>query len=371
MSNMELKSENIYKLLKDRIVSGTYGPGYQLAPEIVLAKELGVGKVTLRSAFEKLENDGLLARIHGKGTFVRKLDEKKAILVIIHEFSNFANPSIHILDGIKEKASSEGIEVFIAERQFIESLSGKELADFCLKKKIFGIIPIMALFIGNEKILRILKESSLPVILPHANSNDGKVTGFATIVVREEKGWSSAIEYLCSCGHFRIATIIHDKAPSIRGYSLDGHNELLRKNGADSKDTLLTRFIPYSFESVEETVLSLLKMQKPPTCILCYSDYFAIHTYESLKKHNLRIPSDIVVMGTCGYPGAVFMNPSLSTVDYQYKELGIKAVNILKNSEEWSGPESVSAVPEIFVDPVLTIRESTKTGHSLEALKYA
>ena len=370
MSNMELKSENIYRLLKDRIVSGTYEPGYQFAPEIVLAKELGVGKVTLRSAFEKLENEGLLARIHGKGTFVRKADDKKAILAITHEFNFFANPSVHILDGIKEKASSDGIEVFIAERQFIESLSGTELAAFCRTKNIFGIIPLMALFLGDEKILEILKESSLPVILPHANLNDGKVTGFATIVVREEKGWCSAIEYLCSCGHSRIAAVIHEKAPSIRGYSLDGHNDLLRKNGADAEESL-TRFIPYLKKDVEQAVFSLLNMEKPPTCILCYSDYFAIHVYDSLKENGLRIPANIAVMGTCGYPGAIFMNPSLSTVDYQYKELGAKALEILKISGEWFGPGAVYAAPQIFTDPVLTIRESTKARRVERVIQYA
>ncbi|OGV32227.1 MAG: hypothetical protein A2020_14515 [Lentisphaerae bacterium GWF2_45_14] len=370
MKNIELKSENIYKLLRGKITSGEYPDGLKFVPEIALSKELGVAKVTLRSALEKLENDGLILRIHGKGTFVRGRKGKASILVITQGFNNFANPSAHILDGIKERASSDGVEVLIAERQFIESLSGAELAAFCCKENILGIIPIMSFFLGRERILEILKTSGLPVVLPHAHRHDYKTTGFAVTVVREDDGWRSAIEYLSSCGHSKIASIIHDDAPAIRGYSLDEHKKLLEQNGLDAEDSL-TVLIPYEREHVKKTVFSFMKMKTPPTCILCYSDYFAIHVYDALKDLSLRIPADVAVMGTCGYPGAVFMNPSLSTIDYQYKKLGSMAFDTLAASGEWFGPDAISAVPQVFIDPVLTIRASTKIKRIEKVIQYA
>ena len=370
MDFSKLKSENIYKSLKEKIISGIYPAGFKFAPEIILAKELGVAKVTLRSAFEKLECERLLLRIHGKGTFVSDKQNNSSILVITHEFNSFANPSVHILDGIKEKASSEGIEVFIAERQFIESLSGSELSTFCRSKNISGIIPLMSLFTGREHILEILRTASHPVVLPHAHHDDRRVTGFGTVVVRQDKGWRSAIEYLRVCGHTRIAAIVLDTAPSIRGYSIEEHRKLLGQYDADTEDAL-TVFVPYERENVKRAVSSLMQMKTPPTCILCYSDYFAIYVYEALREHSLNIPSDVAVMGICGYPGALFMNPSLSTMDNQYKKLGSTALDILAVSGEWFGKKAIAAVPQIFMDPVLTIRESTNIKRIEKEIQYA
>ncbi len=42
----------------------------KLPPEVELAAGLGVSRVTLRRALSELEYDGVLLRIHGKGTLV-------------------------------------------------------------------------------------------------------------------------------------------------------------------------------------------------------------------------------------------------------------------------------------------------------------
>lgn len=60
-------------LLSD-IKSGQYPPGSKLPSEDQLAREFSVSRVTLREALRVLEEDGLITRRHGAGTFV--LDKK-------------------------------------------------------------------------------------------------------------------------------------------------------------------------------------------------------------------------------------------------------------------------------------------------------
>jgi len=57
--------------LRKAITSGTYRPGSQLPTEAELCEILGVSRTVVREAIRILEDDGLVARRHGVGTFVR------------------------------------------------------------------------------------------------------------------------------------------------------------------------------------------------------------------------------------------------------------------------------------------------------------
>jgi GntR family transcriptional regulator len=56
--------------IRSWLESGVYVPGQQLPPEPALAEKLGTSRVTLREALLELEEDGLVRRQHGVGTFV-------------------------------------------------------------------------------------------------------------------------------------------------------------------------------------------------------------------------------------------------------------------------------------------------------------
>jgi GntR family transcriptional regulator len=52
------------------IESGTYQPGEQLPSEADLAAQLGISRPTLREALQNLDQEGVVIRRHGVGTFV-------------------------------------------------------------------------------------------------------------------------------------------------------------------------------------------------------------------------------------------------------------------------------------------------------------
>jgi DNA-binding GntR family transcriptional regulator len=57
--------------LRQAIAKGTFRPGTQLPTEAELCQMLGVSRTVVREALRVLEEDGLVARRHGVGTFVR------------------------------------------------------------------------------------------------------------------------------------------------------------------------------------------------------------------------------------------------------------------------------------------------------------
>lgn len=57
--------------LRERVIAGEWPPGSALPSEQTLASEHGVALGTMRRALELLVQQGLVERIHGRGTFVR------------------------------------------------------------------------------------------------------------------------------------------------------------------------------------------------------------------------------------------------------------------------------------------------------------
>ena len=65
------RTQRIYEALHDRIRTGELAPGARLPAHRDLAVLFGVAPMTVRQALARLEQEGLVSRQHGRGTFVR------------------------------------------------------------------------------------------------------------------------------------------------------------------------------------------------------------------------------------------------------------------------------------------------------------
>ena len=59
----------VYVQLRQFLMEGTVDPQQPLPSEPALAARFGVSRVTIRTTLEHLQNEGLIVRIHGRGTF--------------------------------------------------------------------------------------------------------------------------------------------------------------------------------------------------------------------------------------------------------------------------------------------------------------
>ncbi|RKP56063.1 GntR family transcriptional regulator [Pararobbsia silviterrae] len=95
-----LSPQPLYLQIKDtlraRILDGTYPPHSQMPSEHALCAMFSVSRITVRQALGDLQKEGLVFRLHGKGTFVSK---PKA-------FQN-----VTWLQGFAEAMSSMGYEI--------------------------------------------------------------------------------------------------------------------------------------------------------------------------------------------------------------------------------------------------------------------
>ena len=68
--------------LRDGIKAGTWGVGERLASESELTQHFGVSRMTVNRALRELEQEGLVERVQGVGTFVAQLHRISSTLTV-------------------------------------------------------------------------------------------------------------------------------------------------------------------------------------------------------------------------------------------------------------------------------------------------
>ncbi|TDQ01228.1 GntR family transcriptional regulator [Labedaea rhizosphaerae] len=71
--------QRIADVLRLEIEAGKYAPGTALPSTRDLEKRFGVSRMTVRSAVHTLHQEGLVRPQHGKGVFVRRLDDQAVL----------------------------------------------------------------------------------------------------------------------------------------------------------------------------------------------------------------------------------------------------------------------------------------------------
>jgi DNA-binding transcriptional regulator YhcF (GntR family) len=78
------RAVRVFTSLHGRIAAGEWAPGTKLPPHLELASEFGVAPMTIRQVLALLEEQGLVSRQVGRGTFVLE-PSGPAVLILGHD----------------------------------------------------------------------------------------------------------------------------------------------------------------------------------------------------------------------------------------------------------------------------------------------
>jgi CheY-like chemotaxis protein len=101
--NLGPRARRVYDTLRARIVGGELSPGDQLPSYVTLATQFGVAPLTVRQVLARLEEEGLVSREQGRGTYVRA-PARPAVLIVDDE-----SPVRQILTGFVEHGGFRAI----------------------------------------------------------------------------------------------------------------------------------------------------------------------------------------------------------------------------------------------------------------------
>ena len=91
MQNVVTKQERVYSAIRERILSGAYGPGYRVVID-ALAAEFGVSALPVREAIRRLEAEGLVIFRPNAGAHVAPadpglFDEEMTVLAVLEGYA--------------------------------------------------------------------------------------------------------------------------------------------------------------------------------------------------------------------------------------------------------------------------------------------
>jgi GntR family transcriptional regulator len=131
--NREKAYSRVTSSLRERILSGDLRPQAQLPTERELSEQYGVSRITVRRALEILEEEHLITRRQGRGTFVSPQPSRKIPLYIDYARSIHAHaPTLR-----RELLVWKWIEVPDSISPQLQ-IDQKELVFYCERKDVLG-----------------------------------------------------------------------------------------------------------------------------------------------------------------------------------------------------------------------------------------
>ncbi len=160
--------------LKQDIEEGKFKPGYKLPSENELAKTLGVSRATLREALRILEDENIIIRKHGIGTFVIEkpvftsgIEELYSITQMIEKNGYKAgtiylniremNPSKEDLEGFQLQSA---VEIVRIER--IRTANDEPVV-YCIDKIPESVLPSNFNFQKDGSIFKVLDQNNIHI----------------------------------------------------------------------------------------------------------------------------------------------------------------------------------------------------------------
>jgi LacI family transcriptional regulator len=141
------------------------------------------------------------------------------------------------------------------------------------------------------------------------------------VVVDNQQIVHSAVDYLVSLGHTRIAYISGPGLLTTTEQRLAGYRAALRGHRIKPDESLILNG-NYKVESGFQAADRVHAMPVKPTAVLASNDMMAIGCMSRLKELNYQIPGKVSVMGIDDIPFAQIVEPPLTTIALPMYELG-------------------------------------------------
>lgn len=358
--------QHIVNTLKLKMDSGELQPGNQLPTEAEISKQFKVSRITSKRALTELENEGLIYRIQGKGSFVNEISQpllrpvvkaSKEILLIL-PFTH--NPGL----GDYEK----GINEFLATTNYtlnIQSntmISQHKLLQSALQSANSGLILYP---VSSNSDLSILYQYHLlkyPLV-----TMDKTVDGiqFQSVISDNLNGAYLACKHLIDNNHKKIAYLSSLKvetSSSIRERYFGYLSALYDHNLIDySVNNLTERFLTHDSDigknNGRDYYLQFIQsiLEQGITGVVAENDLIAIEVIQIAKQMGLSIPDDFSIVGFDDIHLASFVEPKLTTISQDFEKMGYLAAQLLITTIE--SPQTLPK--ENIIVPVQLIERQT------------
>ena len=347
------KSDTTYNEIMRRIHHGIFRPGEKLPGEIPFAKELGVSRVTLRTALKQLVSEGIIESYGRSGNYVSmSVPGKRFLLLIGGRAEQLGIVEQYLSSLLRQNLADAGHQLELLPVSALKNVSPAEWNAMLTESCVEGVFMGASFSPKDFDMLHLFNHTAVPMIAVHGCENGG-IYHFPKVTGSGKECFMDGVRYLASLGHRRICTIFSEN--NTRGIDLELYREFLQCNGLSDDPALIMKL---SFAETKAAVRRQLLGPEPPTAFMCFCDARAMQVYAAARELEMRIPGQISVMGMSGYSERLFAMPRLSMANFRYDLICAEAVKLMLRSAEWFGP----GMEKIYITVPHSIEPYGSTG---------
>lgn len=329
-----LFKKSFYKEIKEdikrKILEGELKEGDFLPPEVDLARQYGVSRLTVNRALAELAAEGFVERRQGIGTYVAPLEKRaqarrigliSMILPLYNE--EFMTKLVNGALTIAEKAD----HYIVLMNSNNDVLRESRLLRTAVKLGSVGVLFFPSGEFNDVELLKELDSKNVAVV-----TMDRKVGDFPCVLFDNKQGGYEATRYLQQLGLERIAFFRDDRTQP----SLD------REEGY-KKAMIEKNLQPIVFEVSKKVSIDRggawierIVLDHDLQGGVFNHDYLAVQGLNALRKANIPVPEKFKVVGMGGYSIGAYSHPPLTTFAHPMEEMGSRAASIILSPAAYS-----------------------------------
>lgn len=352
---MSKKYEQLAGILRSELQQLVRQGGSRLATEAALAERYHMSRQTVRHALKLLEEEGLIVRRQGSGSYVRSESAEpgtRQVAVVTTFLDDYIFPSIlHDVQGI---LSQEGYSTLVFATENLVSRE-REILTRLLEMPLSAVLMEgvkTALPTVNADLYRLLQAQGVPVLFLHGTYCN--LSGFPSIQDDNYSGGYQLTRYLLSKGHTRIAGIFksddvqgpqryHGMLTALRDAEIPIRDEAVIWFGTRERSALVD-------SGAESRMAEFLGSRlDDSTAVVCYNDEIAYLVIRHLLHTGRRVPEDVAVVSFDNSFYSQIGQVPITSLGHKASHTGKAAGDALLQILSGSQPEEVRLEWELFV----------------------
>lgn len=359
------KHRQVFDELQREITSGKYLAGQKLPSEADLVRRFGASRITVGRAVRDLQQQGLVERRAGSGTYIRTPQPPVqpsglsfGLLIPDLGRTDIFEP---ICQGMTDAPGAAGHALIwgntgqLHESAATRQTQALQLCQQYISRGVAGVFfaPIESLPAGdttNHQIAASLQAAGIPLVLldrdflPYPQRSPHDVVGIAN----RSAGFIPT-QHLLDLGSRRIVFFSYPHTVATVDERIAGYRDAFYLRGLPVDPAFVQHLRADDLESIKNLLETL-----HPDAFVCANDRTAGRLMQSLISLGVRIPQEIRIVGIDDITYASLLPVPLTSVHQPCREIGIAAMSTML--ERLARPSM--AVRNVLLETTLVIRDS-------------
>lgn len=357
------KHHAISRQLATEIIAGKYRQTGRLPSEALFVKRFGVSRPTIGRALRDLQEQGLIERRQGSGTYIRSEKERA---------SHSAMPQLGmIVPSLRHTEIFEAICGEIASLARVNdyglwsgtgtspmsesSMTVEEAETLCSRFIEQGVAGVFFVPFehqadreaANRRIAERLRQAGIPfVLLDRDLGAFPSRSGYDLVGVDNFAGGYMLADHLIRLGARRLTYVMRPLTASTVDARIAGARIAMLDHGLEAPKPFVHAGDPTDIKFVRSVAQS-----RQIDAILCTSDHLAAQLLQSLTRLQIRVPQDLRLVGFDDVRFASLLTIPLTTMEQPRRDIAITAFNALREriKNPTLPPRTLMLTPRIVV----------------------